>query len=60
MKNTMFFLEKTYKLAFSSKDDKIIQWTDSIETNKHGNSKDLVRKEEEIKCNAVIKKYKTI
>ena len=32
----------------------------SIEAHAHGTSKDLVCKKEEIKCNDIIKQYKTI
>ena len=38
--------------------DKRIQSIDSIITHAYGTSKDLVRKEEEIKCNNIIKQYK--
>ena len=55
----MFLLKKKInKIALSSKDDKIMQSIDSIETYAHGTSKVLVCEKEEIKCNNIIKQYK--
>ena len=45
------FTEEINKIALISNDDKRIQSIDSIETCTYGMSKDLVCKEEEIKCN---------
>ena len=47
-------------MAWSSNDDKRMQYIDSIETYSHGISKDLVCKKEEIKCRNIIKQYKSV
>ena len=52
------FTAEINKIALSSNDDKRMQSIDSIETYTYGTSKDLVNKEEEIKCSIIIKKYK--
>ena len=53
------FTEEINKIALSSNDDKRMQSVDSIETYAYGTSKDLVSDKEEIKCNNIIKRYKT-
>ena len=53
------FTEEINKIALSSNDDKRIQSIDLIETYAYGTSKDLVSEKEEIKCNNIIKRYKT-
>ena len=57
-KNINAFIEEVNKIALSANDNKRIQSIDSIETYAYGISKDPVCKEEEIKCNNVIKQYK--
>ena len=42
-----------------SNDNKRMQSTNSIETYVHGTSKDVVIEKEEIKCNNIIKQYKS-
>ena len=54
------FTEEIIKIALSSNDDKRIQSIDSIETYGNGKSKDLICKEDEIKCNSIIKQYKNV
>ena len=49
------FTEEINKIALSSNDDKRMQSIDSIETYAYGTNKDLVCKEEEIKCSNIIK-----
>ena len=51
------FNEEISKIALSSNDNKRIQSTDSIET--YRTSKDLISEKEEIKCNQIIKPYKS-
>ena len=46
------------KIALSAFDDKGIESSDSIETYAYDTSKDLICKNEENKCNKVIKQYK--
>ena len=58
VKNINAFIEEVNKIALSANDNKRIQSIDSIETYAYGISKDPVCKEEEIKCNNVIKQYK--
>ena len=53
------FTEKINQIALSSNDDKRMQSIDSIETYAYETSKYLVREREEIKCNNVIKRYKS-
>ena len=52
------FTEEINRIALRSKDDKIIQSIDSIETYRYGTSKALVSYKEQIKCNNIIKRYK--
>ena len=52
------FIEEINKISFSSNDDKRTQSIDSIETYAYGTSKDLVSKEEGIKCNNITKNTK--
>ena len=49
------FTEETNKIALSSNDDKRIEPFNSIETYACGLSKDVVSKNEEIKCNNITK-----
>ena len=51
-------LEKFNKINLISNGYKRIQSIDSIETYGYGKSKDLISKNEEIKCNDIIKPYK--
>ena len=53
------FAKEMTKVALSSNNDKRMQWIDSMETNAYGTSKTLVSEKEEIKCNNIIKRYKT-
>ena len=53
------FAKEMTKVALSSNNDKRMQWIDSIETDVYGTSKTLVSEKEEIKCNNIIKRYKT-
>ena len=53
------FTEEINKIALSSNDDKRMQSIDLIETYAYATSKDLVSDKEEIKCNNIIKQYKT-
>ena len=52
------FAEVINKIALSSNDDKRMQSINSLETYAYGTSKDLIRKEEKIKCKSIIKQYK--
>ena len=52
------FTEEINKTVLSSNDDKRMQSFHSIETYGYETSKDLVSKNEEIKCNDIIKQYK--
>ena len=54
------FIEEIDKIALSSNDDKRIESIDWIETYGQWKSKGLVCKKEEIKCNNIIKQYKTV
>ena len=54
------FTEEINKIALSSMYDKRIQSIDSIETDTHGTSKDIVCKKEEINYSNIIKQYKNI
>ena len=53
------FAKEMTKVALSSNNDKRMQWIDSIETEAYGTSKTLVSEKKEIKCNNIIKRYKT-
>ena len=53
------FAKEMTKVALSSNNDKRMQWIDSIETDVYGTSKTLGSEKEEIKCNNIIKRYKT-
>ena len=57
-KSERYNVFKINKIALSSIDDKKMQSIDFIKTYAYGKSKDLVRDEEEIKCNSIIKRYK--
>ena len=52
------FTEEINEIALSSNDDKRMQSIDSIETYAYETSMDLVHKNEEIKCNNIIKQCK--
>ena len=52
------FAEEINKIALNSKDVKITQSIDSIETYAYRTSKDLVSEKEEIKCKNILKSYK--
>ena len=54
------FTEEINKIALSSSDNKRMQSIDSIETYDYGMNKNLVCKNEEIKCNSIIKQYKNV
>ena len=54
------FTEDINKIALNPNDDKRMQLIDFIETYAHGKSRHLVCKKEEVKCNNVIKQYKTL
>ena len=51
------FNKKINKIALSSNYYRRMQSIDSIETYAYGSSKDVITKEEEIKCNSIIKRY---
>ena len=51
------FTEEINKIVWSSNDDKRMQSIDLIEGYAYEVSKDLVNKQEEIKCNNIIKKF---
>ena len=53
------FAKEMTRVALSSNNDKRMQWIDSIETDVYGTSKTLGSEKEEIKCNNIIKRYKT-
>ena len=53
-----FFTEEIIKTALSSNDDKKIQSIDLIETFAYGTSKDLVIKNDKIRCDNITKRYK--
>ena len=54
-------IEEINKIAASPNDDKKIPSTDSIETSfAYGTSKNLVCKEEEVKCNNIKELYKNV
>ena len=53
------FTEEINEITFSSNNDKRMQSIASIETYAYGTSKDLVSEKEEIKCNNIIKWYKS-
>ena len=53
------FAKEMTRVALSSNNDKRMQWIDSIETEAYGTSKTLVSEKKEIKCNNIIKRYKT-
>ena len=53
------FTEENNNIALSSNNHKRIQSIDSIETYAYGMSQDLVSEKEEIKCNNIIKWYKS-
>ena len=53
------FNKEINKIASSSNDDKRMQSTHSIETYAYGTSRILVSEKEEIKCNNIMKRYKT-
>ena len=53
------FTEEIKNDALSSNDDKRMQSIDLMETYAYGTRKDLVNEKEEIKCNNIIKRYKT-
>ena len=54
------FTEEINNIALSSNEDKRKQSIDSIETYAYGRSKDLVCKKEWIKCNNIVKQYKSV
>ena len=54
------FIEEINKIALSSNDDKRKKNENSIETHPYRINKNLVCKEEEIKCNNIIKHYKNV
>ena len=54
------FTEEINKIPLSSNDDKRMQPIDSIETYAYETNKDLVCKKENIKCNNIIKQYKSV
>ena len=54
------FTEEINKIALSSNDGKRIQSVDSIETYGYGISKNLISEKEEIKCNNIRKRIKTM
>ena len=56
----LFKIYLRFKIYLSSNDDKKIQPIDSIEIYAHGKSKDLLCTKEEIKCNNIIKQYKSV
>ena len=51
------FTEDANKITLSATDDKRIESIDSVETYAYRASKDLICKEEEIKCNNMKKQY---
>ena len=53
------FTEEVNKTALSTNNDKKIQSIDSMEKCVYGTNKDLVCKKEEIKCDNIIKQYKS-
>ena len=54
------FTEEINKIALSADNDKIIKSIDSIQTYAYRASKDLMCKDEEFKCDIVIKQYKNM
>ena len=54
------FTEEISKIVLSSNDDKKILSIDSIETNSHGMSKDLIWTRENFKRTNIIRKYKNV
>ena len=54
------YTNKVNKIVWSSKNVKIMQSTDSIQTYAYGINKDLARKKKEIKCNNIIKQYTNV
>ena len=53
------FTKEINKIALNSNDDKRMQSMDSIETYTFETNKDLIIDKEDIKCNNIIKRYKT-
>ena len=60
MKSIMFVLKKNNKIALNSNDHKRNQSTDLIEEYAYKKNKYIVCKNEDIKCNNVIKQYKNV
>ena len=56
-RHNVFTKKKKKKIALSSNYYRRMQSIDSIETYAYGSSKDVITKEEEIKCNSIIKRY---
>ena len=54
------FIQDISNIALSSNDDKRMQSIDSRQTYAYGTSKDLICKKEKIKCNNIIKQYKSV
>ena len=52
------FTEEVNKITLIAYNDKRIQLIDSRESYAHGTSKDIIRKNEEIKYRNIIKRYK--
>ena len=56
MRNIILFTEEVNKIALSANDDK--GSIDSVETYAYVTNKEIIHKEEEIKCVNIIKEFK--